>query len=861
MMNERVELLIDALDRGAGEFVSAWREMQTTREDLEGLLNELERREMKLAFSRRALLKGTTMLLAGALVLPVTTTPAGAAAITSMSVEEVKDGQTGIEINGSGFGSSQGSGVVRLYAQGRNQPDTSLSQAQDWIEANQTIAVGGDWTDTQITFTCVIPTYDSEDWPAWYILEVTNNDGQPVRFANRVIVGPNQTTSASQDSAGFIPIGTGDDEATIAAAESAGKAYRIATGVHDQWDMDSFQAGDVFVADAGAICDGGDDITASWTDNTGSWSKGSQTQVNANPGATLIDSDAKTDAWNEVNDAQADFYIGLSSQGGPLCRFRMATSAAAIESAGPNDNTLGTDPITTVKDSHYVTITDSNASASGGITFGEAIKLAGCDAVGGIAAADLNGWHTVIYWKTVGTNTFTIRLPTAATSSASGGGASITRTKDVRAYFDSGSDVVHINTDPTATNTVIRRSVKASAFGSRGSNDAGGLHLRGHPESFLEVRHYSSTATAAAISGGNSDAGGWRVQYVFVHHCHGQGLVGRGSNGDYEFWDCKTWFMGRAGFGGNIMPVSFWRRIDSRYNNTAHYSSSESGAGKISACANLDFDQGIMAYNFGQGLWPDINNNTSSDGIRRILCHNNGRRGIYIERNTTLTAQFNVRNCLARDNHWMEWTANWGLRARPDQIQIAETDGTEAFPCIVDNCQIEVPDGQSAEGTFPLAGITVKIKTFPTGATAEPSRYNFFQNCVIVYKGNSAGVPQSGFQFFDNDPVSDADLEATQSTSDFITNTYYYTGDVDTDDVFAYGVDRADWQGVNRTEWVTPSGIVDESHDTDSIFHENQSAAQILKALANWHDDAMPTWNDVLTLSAHNRKARHVVFH
>lgn len=98
-----------------------------------------------------------------------------------------------------------------------------------------------------------------------------------------------------------------------------------------------------------------------------------------------------------------------------------ASTVAIANSIATHYGTLATDPITAVNGSKTLTIADTLASR---LVAGDSVTLSGSSDVAGISAATINAAHVV---RSVGANSFTIYVSTAATSSASGGGASVVR--------------------------------------------------------------------------------------------------------------------------------------------------------------------------------------------------------------------------------------------------------------------------------------------------------------------------------------------------------------------------------------------------------------------------------------------------
>lgn len=97
------------------------------------------------------------------------------------------------------------------------------------------------------------------------------------------------------------------------------------------------------------------------------------------------------------------------------------TTVAAANSLATLYGTLANNPITTVNGSKMITIADTSASR---LRVGDTITLSGAATTNGVPDTDINAAQVV---RTIGTNSFTIIVATAATSSGTGGGASVVR--------------------------------------------------------------------------------------------------------------------------------------------------------------------------------------------------------------------------------------------------------------------------------------------------------------------------------------------------------------------------------------------------------------------------------------------------
>ena len=105
----------------------------------------------------------------------------------------------------------------------------------------------------------------------------------------------------------------------------------------------------------------------------------------------------------------------------------LTSSTAIANSLDTLYGTLANDPVTTVSGSVDLVFADTSASR---LAVGDTITLSGSSAVNGVPAVDINAAQKV---RAIGTNTFTITVSTAATSSGTGGGASVVRaTRQIR---------------------------------------------------------------------------------------------------------------------------------------------------------------------------------------------------------------------------------------------------------------------------------------------------------------------------------------------------------------------------------------------------------------------------------------------
>lgn len=99
----------------------------------------------------------------------------------------------------------------------------------------------------------------------------------------------------------------------------------------------------------------------------------------------------------------------------------LTSSTAAANSLSTHYATLANNPITTVDGSSFIDVADSEATS---YVVGDSYTLSGSSAVGGVPDTDINKTHTI---KDVASGVITLKVATEATSSTSGGGASVVR--------------------------------------------------------------------------------------------------------------------------------------------------------------------------------------------------------------------------------------------------------------------------------------------------------------------------------------------------------------------------------------------------------------------------------------------------
>ncbi len=166
----------------------------------------------------------------------------------------------------------------------------------------------------------------------------------------------------------------------------------------------------------------------------------------------------------------------------------LQTSTSAIANSLDNDyNSLGTDPLATVDTSTTVTVSQTAHPYEAGDT----ITLSGASATNGVPAGDINKDHIV---RTVpDANSYTITVSTAATSTGSGGGASVI----------AASGIITVNkTTHGIVNGERIKLASATAVGGVTAPQINGEHIIRNASANAFDIVTEGTATSSVSSGG-----------------------------------------------------------------------------------------------------------------------------------------------------------------------------------------------------------------------------------------------------------------------------------------------------------------------------------------------------------------------
>lgn len=164
------------------------------------------------------------------------------------------------------------------------------------------------------------------------------------------------------------------------------------------------------------------------------------------------------------------------------------TTTAIANSLDTHYDTLSSNPITTVSGSTTLTVADTAHN----LQAGDSVVLSGSSAVNGVPAIEINTTHFV---RSVDTNSWTIIVATAATSSGTGGGASVVRTSGI------------ITVNASAHGQLDGDRVKIAGAADTGGITAAQINLefivRNSQTNTFDI-YTAGTATSSVSSGGGA---------------------------------------------------------------------------------------------------------------------------------------------------------------------------------------------------------------------------------------------------------------------------------------------------------------------------------------------------------------------
>ena len=208
--------------------------------------------------------------------------------------------------------------------------------------------------------------------------------------------------------------------------------------------------------------------------------------------------------------------------------------------------TLANNPISTVNDSNTLTIADSEALL---YKAGDTYTLSGAANTNGIPSTDINGPHII---RSVGVNVISIIVPTSATSTGSGGGASVVRssglvTVTAAAHGQENGDRVKIDS-ATAFGGITAPQINAEFIIRNSQTNSFDVMTEGTATSFVTGAGGAATEYYKQIDPGNLDQG---VGQGYGAGRYGVGLYGTALLSESGETYPRIWFCDR--FGENIV--------------------------------------------------------------------------------------------------------------------------------------------------------------------------------------------------------------------------------------------------------------------------------------------------------------------
>lgn len=222
------------------------------------------------------------------------------------------------------------------------------------------------------------------------------------------------------------------------------------------------------------------------------------------------------------------------------------SSVAAANSLATHYGTLANNPVNTVNGSNSVTITDTDAAR---YQVNDTYTLSGATTTNGVPNTELNAAHVI---RSIGVNSVTFRVATAATSTGSGGGASVVRSDGL------------IRLTKASHGLTNGQRVKISGAGNTGGILAAAINLEfiirnvaTNTFDFMTAGTATSSVTAAGGAGtvyypqlaaGNLNEG---VGQGYGAGLYGVGLYGTALLSSSGITYPRIWFCDR--FGDNIV--------------------------------------------------------------------------------------------------------------------------------------------------------------------------------------------------------------------------------------------------------------------------------------------------------------------
>lgn len=309
------------------------------------------------------------------------------------------------------------------------------------------------------------------------------------------------------------------------------------------------------------------------------------------------------------------------------------TTIAIANSLATHYATLANNPITTVNGSNVVTIADTEAAK---FVDGDFVTLSGAAAVGGIGAGALNAEHMI---RSIGVNSYTIRVGTTATSSTSGGGASVVRS--------SGLITVTHNAHGQANEDRVYIQGAGNTGGILAAEINTGLIIRNIAANTFDIMTVGTATSSVSASGGASTVYSQEIPEGNENEVFGQGygmgLYGVGLYGTALLSASgrsypRIWFIDRYGdyiitTPGQQTPVYQWDGSTSNGPVPVPNAPTAVNYSFISDNTLVTFGAGGVANKIFSSNQGDIENWTASslntvfednvEGAGRLLSHAN----------------------------------------------------------------------------------------------------------------------------------------------------------------------------------------------------------------------------------------------
>lgn len=222
------------------------------------------------------------------------------------------------------------------------------------------------------------------------------------------------------------------------------------------------------------------------------------------------------------------------------------TTTAAANSLATHYGTLANNPISTINGSNSIVVADTDAAR---YMVNDTYTLSGATTTNGVPNTDLNTPHVI---RAIGTNTITFRVATTATSTGSGGGASVVRSDGQIRLTSAAHGLVNGNrvkiTGAANTGGILAAAINLEFIIRNVATNTFDVVTTGTSTSAVTASGGAATVYSHQIASGNLNQG---VGQGYGAGLYGVGLYGTALVSSSGETYPRIWFVDR--YGNNII--------------------------------------------------------------------------------------------------------------------------------------------------------------------------------------------------------------------------------------------------------------------------------------------------------------------